>query len=68
MGPELVTIEHRNYPKKMTYINIFGYRDSREKFYNDLIQNSLGFGKPKNDGNQSRKINQIKFESELSAL
>jgi hypothetical protein len=37
MGPELVTIEHRNYPKKMTYINIFGYRDSREKFYNDLI-------------------------------
>ncbi len=37
MGPELITAEARNYPKRMTEICIYGYDPSREKHYNQII-------------------------------
>lgn len=58
MGPELITVQFRNYPKKIIEICIFGYVDSRDKHYTDIIDNSLGLGR---DKTESKKITKHKF-------
>lgn len=63
MGPELITVQFKNYPKKFIEICIFGYTESREKHYNDIIDNSLGLSR---DKSESKKINKYKFDSQLT--
>lgn len=66
MGPELITVEFRNYPKKMTEICIFGYLDSRDKHYNDIIERELGIGRDKTDKSETKKVNKYSFDSKLT--